>query len=136
MHASLRIIKAAAHAQRSLKKMKKRLRKKKHLYEFAEWGRQLIAIRNTKMDADTFQDAFIIEAIEGNECYCGGSLSDDKIDVIVELGRISENPEHKFTKVTAWLDARSDIEGWKAGPLFDLWYGDYEEIDDHSEQDA
>ena len=82
----------AGDVRRSLKKMKKRLRKKKHLYEFAEWGRQLIAIRNTKMDADTFQDAFIIKAIEGNECYCGGSLSDNKIDVIVELGRISENP--------------------------------------------
>ena len=116
--------------------MKRRLRKKKHLGEFAEWGRQLIAIRNTKMDADSFQDAFIIEAIEGNECCCGGSLSDDKIDVIVELGRISEDPVNKFVKVTAWLDTRSDIEGWKAGPLFDLWYGDCEDIDDQSEQDA
>jgi uncharacterized protein YggL (DUF469 family) len=116
--------------------MKKRLRKKKHISEFAEWGRQLIATRNTMMDADAFQDAFIIEAIEGNRCYCGGSLSDDKIVVIVELGKMSEDPESKFAKVTAWLDARSDIKEWRAGPLFDIWYGDYEDKDDQSEKGA
>ena len=116
--------------------MKKRLRKKKHVGEFAEWGRQLIATRNTKMDADAFQDAFISEAIEGSGCYCGGALSDDKIDVIVELGKMSEDPENKFARITAWLDARSDIEDWKAGPIFDLWYGNYENIDDQSEPGA
>ena len=114
--------------------MKKRLRKKKHIGEFAEWGRQLIVRRNTKTDADAFQDAFILEAIEGNGCYCGGFLSDDKINVIVELGKMSEDPEGKFARVTAWLDARSDVEAWRSGPLFDLWYGDYEDIDDLSEQ--
>lgn len=119
----------AAERARSFKKMKKRLRKKKHIGEFAEWGRQLIATRNTKMDAEAFYDAFIIEAIEANGCYCGGALSDDKVDLIIELGKISEDPERKFARITAWLDARPDIEGWRAGPLFDLWYGDYEGID-------
>jgi len=114
--------------------MKKRLRKKKHIGEFAEWGRQLVASRNTNINADAFHDAFIIEAIEANGCYCGGSLSDDKINVIVELGKMSENLESKFAKVTAWLDKRSDIEEWRAGPLFDLWHGDYDDIEDQSEQ--
>ena len=66
--------------------MKKRLRKKKHRGEFTEWGRQLVATRNTKNNAEAFQNAFIVEAIEGSGCYCGGSLSEDKLDVIVELG--------------------------------------------------
>ena len=114
--------------------MKKRLRKKKHRGEFAEWGRQLVATRNTKQDADAFQDAFILEAIENNGCYCGGALSDDKVDVIVELGKMSEDPEAKFSKVTAWLDARPDIERWRAGPLFDLWHRDYDDIEEQSEQ--
>ncbi len=114
--------------------MKKRLRKKKHRGEFAEWGRQLVATRNTKEDANAFQDAFILEAIEANGCYCGGCLSDDKVDVIVELGRMSDNPEAKFTKVTDWLDARPDVAGWRAGELFDTWHGDYQDIDDGSEQ--
>jgi len=114
--------------------MNKRLRKTKHKGEYAEWGRHLIAIRNTKLAADAFHDAFIVEAIEGNECYCGGSLSDDRVDVIVELGKMSEDPNGKFTKITTWLDARSDIEKWRAGPLFDLWYGGYEDVDTSSEQ--
>lgn len=114
--------------------MKKRLRKKKHCGEFSEWGRQLVAIRDTKKDADAFQDAFIAEAIEDNGCCCGGSLSDDKVDVIVELGKMTDDPEAKFSKVTAWLDARPDVEGWRAGPLFDLWHGDYDDIEEQSER--
>ncbi len=108
--------------------MKKRLRKKKHLGEFTEWGRQLIATRNTKACADEFQDAFILEAIEGNGCFCGGSMSENHINVVVELGKASDNPEERFAKVTDWLDARPDVQGWNAGPLFDLWYGDFEDM--------
>ena len=89
--------------------MRKRLRKKKRRGEFTEWGRQLVSTRNTKEGAESFQDDFILEAIEANRCYCGGLLSEDKINVIVELGRMSEDPEGKFSKVTAWLDARPDV---------------------------
>ncbi len=109
--------------------MKKRLRKKKRIGEFAEFGRQLVAFRNTKMNPNEFHDAFISEAIENNGLLCGGGLSEDKISVIVQLGKMSENPESKFVKVTAWLDERSDIEKWIVGPLFDLNYDDYEDID-------
>jgi uncharacterized protein YggL (DUF469 family) len=114
--------------------MKKRLLKKKHLGQFAELGRQLVATRNTKANPDAFQDAFIMEAIEANGCFCGGALSDDTIDVIVELGRRSEDPEEKFSKITAWLDARPDVQDWRAGPLFDVWHGNYEDIGEKIEQ--
>jgi len=116
--------------------MKKRLRKKKHLGEFRQWGRQLVVIRSTREDADAFHDAFIAQAVEANDCYCGGSLSDDGLDVVVELGRTSDDPEAKFAKVAAWLDARPDVESWKAGPLFDLWHGDYEDIREESRPGA
>ena len=105
--------------------MKKRLRKKKHYGEFAEWGRRLVATRNTKSSAEAFQDDFILEAIENSGCFCGGSISDDNVDVIVELGRLSAGPAEKFARVTAWLDARSDVEGWEAGPMVDLWHGNF-----------
>lgn len=109
--------------------MKKRLRKKKHMGEFTEWGRQLIVYRNTKMHADAFHDAFMHEAIAVNGCYCGGTLSNDKINVVIELGRKSEDLESKFANVTDWLDQRSDIEKWRSGPLFDIWYGKFDEIE-------
>jgi uncharacterized protein YggL (DUF469 family) len=109
--------------------MKKRLRKKKHYREFTEWGRQLIIIRNRKEGFDEFLDAFIEEAIEANECYCGGSGKEDKLDVIVELGRRSDDPAGRMRRITAWLDGRADVEGWKAGEEFDVWHGDFQDIE-------
>jgi len=110
--------------------MKKRLRKKRHIDEFAEWGRHLVVFRNTKNAADVFHDAFISEAIERNGCLCGGGLSDDKIDVIVELGKMADDPEGKFIKVTEWLNNRPDVEKWKAGSFIDLWNGNFDELED------
>ena len=91
--------------------MKKRLRKKKHRGEFTEWGRQLVISRNRKDGFDEFLDAFIEEAIEANGCYCGGSGKEDKLDVVVELGRRSDDPAARLQKITAWLDDRPDVQG-------------------------
>jgi len=68
-------------------------------------------------------------AIEANGCFCGGSMADDKIDVVVELGRLSGDPDGRFARVTAWLDARIDVAGWRAGPLVDLSHGDFADDD-------
>ncbi len=110
--------------------MKKRLRKKKHIGEFSKWARQLVVTRNTKLEADAFHRAFILEAIESNDCYCTGSFSDDKINVIVELGRASDDIESKFARVTTWLSGRSEVEGFTTGPLFDIWYQVYDDIEE------
>ena len=123
--------------KRSIKemmKMKKRLRKKKHLGEFAEWGRQLVITRNRKDGFDEFLGAFIKEAIESNGCYCGGGGKEDKLIMVVELGRRSNDPEAIMKKITAWLDARSDIENWRMGEEFDLWHGNLQDIEDEIEQ--
>jgi uncharacterized protein len=75
--------------------MKKRLRKKKRVGEFAEYGRQLIITRNRKDGFDEFLDAFVENAIEGNGCYCAGGGKEDKLDFIVELGTRSDNPDFR-----------------------------------------
>ena len=54
-------------------KMKKRLRKKKHCGEFAEWGRQLVIMQNRKGGFDEFLDIFIEEAIE-SKIYCNKTV--------------------------------------------------------------
>ena len=115
-------------------KMKKRLRKKKHLGEFAEWGRQLVITRNRKDGFDEFLDAFIEEAIESNGCYCGGGGKEDKLDVVVELGRRSDDPAARLKRITAWLDARPDVQSWRMGEEFDVWHEDFEDIGDEIEQ--
>jgi len=114
--------------------MKKRLRKKKHRGEFTEWGRQLLIIRNRKDGFDEFLDAFIEEAIESNGCFCGGGGKEDKLDVVVELGRRSGDPSARLKRITAWLDARPDVQSWRMGEEFDAWHGDFQDINEEIEQ--
>ena len=110
--------------------MKKRLRKKKRVKEFTEWGRELIIIRNCKEDFDEFLDAFIEQAIEANRCFCGGGGKEDKLSVVVELGRGNSDPDSKMAGIVAWLKSRPDIQTWKIGPEFDLWHGEYQDIEE------
>jgi len=114
--------------------MKKRLRKKKNCGEFTEWGRQLVIIRNRKDGFDDFLDAFIEEAIESNGCYCGGGGKEDKLDVVVEFGHRSDDPDTRLNKITEWLGARPDVENWRVGEEFDVWHGDFQDMDDEIEQ--
>ena len=110
--------------------MKKRIRKKKHRGEFTEWGRQLVITRNRKDGFDEFLDAFIEEAIEANGCCCGGGGKEDKVDVVVELGRGEDDPAARLKRVIKWLNARPDVQSWRIGEEFDIWYGDYQDIED------
>ena len=114
--------------------MKKRLCKKKHLCKFTEYGRQFVINRNLKDGFDEFLDAFLEEAIEENGCYCGGGGKEAKLDVVVELGRRSDDPDARLNRISAWLDARPDVEKWRVGEEFDIWYGDYKDINDEIEQ--
>jgi uncharacterized protein len=110
--------------------MKKRLRKKKHRGEFTEWGRQLVITRNQKDGFDEFFDAFVEEAIEANGCYCGVGGKEDKLDIVVELGRRSGDVVARLKRITAWLDARPDVESWRTGDEFNIWHGDFQDIEE------
>ncbi len=110
--------------------MKKRLRKKKHRGEFAQWGRQLIVIRDRKDGFDEFLDAFIGEAVEANGCYCGAGGKEDELDVVIYPGRRSNDPEARLSRITAWFDARPDVRSWKTGEGFDIWYGEPLDIEE------
>lgn len=109
--------------------MKKRLRKKKHFGEYTEWGRQLIVTLKRKDELDMFLDAFIHEAVEANGCFCGGGGKEDKLDLIIELGCRSDDPESRLKRIAAWLDERTDVQSWKAGEEFDIWHGNFKEIE-------
>ena len=109
--------------------MKKRLRKKYHRGEFTEWGRQILITRNRKEGFDEFLEAFIEQGVEAAGCECGGAGLEDRLDVVVELGRLADDPAARFSRITAWLDGREDLKEYKTGPLFDLWYASWEEIE-------
>ena len=116
--------------------MKKRHRKKKHLGEFTEWGWQLAITRNRNDGFNEFFDAFIEEAIEANGYCCGGGGKEGKLDVVLELGRRWNDPTARMKSITAWLDARPDVQSWRTGEEFDMWHGDFQDIEDKTEQAA
>ena len=110
--------------------MRKRLRKKKHVGEYTEWGRQFIITRNRRDGFDEFLDAFIEEAIEANGCFCGGSGKEDKLDVVVELGKNLTDADYKKNQIIKWLESRLDVKGWRIGDMFDIWHGECKDIDE------
>jgi len=113
--------------------MKKRLRKKKHRGEFTEWGCRIVITRQSKDGFDEFLDAFIEEAIEGNNCYCGGGGTGDRIDMVIELGRREKDLIGRLSAITGWLDKRPDVMNYRTGELFDLWNESYKEMPDGSD---
>lgn len=115
-------------------RMKKRLRKKKHFGEFTVWGRLLVILRNRKDGFDEFFDDFIEEAIESNGCYCGGGGNEDRLNVVVELGRLSDDPPARLRRITDWLDARPDVQNWRVGEEFDVWHEDYHDLNGENKQ--
>lgn len=72
-------------------------------------GRQLIVTLKSEEGFDEFLDDFIMEAIEANGLYCGGGGRGDKIDIVVELGRLEDDPDAKLRTIMTWLDARHDV---------------------------
>jgi uncharacterized protein YggL (DUF469 family) len=101
--------------------MKKRLRKKKHLGEFREWGREVsLRLVEGAGTMDFLED--FIEMIEVNGLCCGGGF-DGKGNgaIVVELGIAKDNP--KWEAVGCWLAEHRAVVEWSAGPVFDLWYG-------------
>ncbi len=84
-------------------------------------------MRNRKDGFDEFLDAFIEEAIESNGCYCGGGGKEDKLDVVVELGRRLDDRAARVMWITAWLDSRPDVQTWRVGVEFDVWHCDFQE---------
>jgi uncharacterized protein YggL (DUF469 family) len=113
-------------------KMKRRLRKKKHLGEFKEFGVPFALRRKRKDDFDSFLDAFLEEAVEANGCYCAGSGKDDEFVGFIELGIQKDNPEERLEKIVIWMKTHPDIDKFIIGQVVDAWYGPFEEMDEIS----
>ncbi len=109
--------------------MKKRLRKKRHLGEFAEWGTPISIVRTHKGDFDSFLDNFIEQAIERNGLYFGGGGKEDYLDGVIELGKKSDGPEERLKKILEWLANHKDIESYVIGNMIDLWHEPFSDID-------
>lgn len=99
--------------------MRKRLRKKKRIGEFAEWGVQIGIALKSEQDFDGFLDDFIEQAIEANQCRFGGGGRDDRVEGFVELGRTLDGPAERLQAIRLWLNARRDVRKYVLGGLVD-----------------
>jgi hypothetical protein len=106
--------------------MKKRIRKKLHLKEFAEYGIEFEIAGNaelTSAEFDTIMDRFIFEFVEGNDLYCYGGWSAEKNEAnfIVQIGKKKESFELYVDKMRNWLESEQ-LYLLKEFTLIDLWY--------------
>lgn len=120
--------------------MRKRLRKKKRLGEFVEWGALLQASLKlaSQAELDTFLDQFI-EKVESLNCYCGGGISIDRgLDMVIELGLDKKEALKRLQDLESWLLSQpciSDLEvlgakhSGKNDKIFDLWHEEPAGID-------
>ena len=77
-------------------------------------------LETLKKDFNEFFDSFILDAIEGNNCYCGGGGVEDKLEFVVECGTCKENLNSKLKLITEWLDGRPDVIDYTTGDFFAL----------------
>src|SRR5438132_13115934 len=106
--------------------MRKRLRKKLHQGEFAEYGFSIWFRFNqelTEEESDRLMDRFLDELIEANRLQFGGGGNGKEWDGVVALaGRGSAREEHRQL-VSDWLESQSAIAEFRIGDLQDVWYG-------------
>ena len=104
--------------------MRKRLRKKKHLGEFQEFGVELAATLHVGVDVFTFLDDFLCDAVEANQLQFGGGGSHAELNGFIELGR-REVRDSNLAAVTAWLAADPRVSSFNLGTPVDAWYGPF-----------
>jgi uncharacterized protein YggL (DUF469 family) len=112
--------------------MKKRLRKKKRVGEFQEFGFKL----GFEMDAtlsneerNALLDAFIKEAIESNGLEFGGGGSGSVWDGFAAANRHRGSAAERHREaVRNWLEGNRKITGFWIGELRDAWHGWPEEL--------
>ena len=104
--------------------MRKRIRKKRRLGEFQEFGFEVrfgLPSDFSERDQDAFFDAFISEAIESNRLMCGGGCGREWDVFIAKVGRGSATENHR-KMVGDWLRNSPYVFELQIGPLVDAWY--------------
>ncbi len=100
--------------------MRKRLRKKKRVGEFQEFGVELEVMLRAGVDFDIYLDDFLRDAVEANGLAFGGGGRGNRLAGFLELGR-RDTYQSKKAKVTAWLVAENRIETFVVGDPVDAW---------------
>ena len=102
--------------------MKRRIRKKLRLREFAELGFEVRFRLPWSADdqrLDEFWDEFV-GYLEAHGLFCAGA-SGSAWDVVVYRGPRAAASDHDRIDVSGWLLARAEVAELCVGPLIDVW---------------
>ena len=109
--------------------MRKRLRKKRHLGEFREFGFQVRIVWLDHLTEEQEWDAifsFTLEAVEGNGLYAGGGGRRGHWRVFATSAKRPGATEEQRRAVERWLSQCPAVKEFTVGPLVDAWYGPFE----------
>ena len=107
--------------------MRRRLRKKRRVGEFQEFGFDVTytpTAECTEPNRDKLLDAFIEQAIEANGLQCGGGGVVTMEFFVTRVKRRSSATEADRLVVQQWLESRPDVVSFDIGGLRDAWYGE------------
>jgi uncharacterized protein YggL (DUF469 family) len=113
--------------------MNKRLRKKKRIGEFQEFGFEVGFRFSNKLDEEAranLIDSFIEKAIEDNGLQFGGGGGESEWNgfVTTEKARCSTSTQHQEA-VKQWFDQKIDILEYYITPMIDSWNGDFDNVE-------
>jgi uncharacterized protein len=106
--------------------MNRRLRKKKRLGEFREFGflvRFRFAAKLSMDERNALLDDWIRSAIEANGLLFGGGGRNSHWEGFVTLDRRGSATEGHREAVNRWLKSESRVSEFEVGPLVDAWHG-------------
>lgn len=99
--------------------VKKRLRKKRRMGEFREWGCVMHFRLKSDSDLNEFLDIFV-ERVEEIGCYCGGGGSGSSLSMMVELGRKEGDPEARLAGLIQWALSCPMVKSVRSSEIVDL----------------
>jgi len=99
--------------------MRRRLRKKKHLGEFREFGFQVKAELSSEADHEAFLDR-LIDAVEARQLGFGGGGKEDFQGFVTRLGRGSASDADREV-LGRFLAGDPAVLHHEIGPRIDAW---------------